>query len=94
MNRLVAAAMFATLGSIVIELARGDRPVWVGWVSLPLVLAPVALAGARTVPNAVRLGRRGDPPERQGELAKAVLRDHLFCAAAIATALAVQLIWG
>jgi hypothetical protein len=94
MNRLVAAVMAATLAAIVVELARGDRPVWVGWVSLPLVLGPVVLAGARTVPNAVRLGTRNDPLPRQSELAQAVLRDHLFCASAIATVLAVQLIWG
>jgi hypothetical protein len=94
MNRLVAAAMLATFASVVIELARGDRPVWVGWVSLPLVLAAVVLAAARTVPNAVRLGTRRDPLPRQSELAKALLGDHLFCAGAIATVLAVQLIWG
>jgi hypothetical protein len=58
------------------------------------VLAPVALAGGRVVPNAVRLGTRRDPIERQSELAKAILRDHLVCAAAIAIVLAVQLIFG
>jgi hypothetical protein len=94
MNRLVAAAMLATIASIVVQLARGDRPVWVGWASLPLVLAPVTLAGARTVPNAVRLGARGDPLERQRKLARAIFRDHLFCATAIAAVLAVQLIFG
>ena len=93
MNRLVAAAMVGTLASIVISLARGDHPVWVGWVSLPLVLGAIALAGAHTVPNAVRLGTRRDPGERQRELAKAVCRDHLLCASAIATVLAVQLIF-
>ena len=30
MNRLVAAAMLLTLGSIVAQLARGDRPHWAG----------------------------------------------------------------
>jgi hypothetical protein len=94
MNRLVAAAMVGTLASIVISLARGDHPLWVEWVSLPLVVAAIAVAGARTVPNAVRLGTRRDPGDRQRELAKAVSRDHLFCASAIATVLAVQLIFG
>jgi hypothetical protein len=94
MNRLVAAAMVATIASIIVELARGDRPLWVGWASLPLVAIAVTLAGARTVPNAVRLGTRTDPPARQSELARAILRDHLVCASAIATVLAVQLIFG
>ena len=93
MNRLVAAAMVGTLASIVISLARGDHPLWVGWVSLPLVVAAIAVAGARTVPNAIRLGTRRDSGERQRELAKAVSRDHLFCVSAIATVLAVQLIF-
>jgi hypothetical protein len=94
MNRLVATAMLATLASIIVALARGDRPVWVGWASLPLVLAAVTLAGARTVPNAMRLGARRDPVPRQSELANAIFRDHVFCASAIATVLAIQLIFG
>ncbi len=94
MNRLVAAAMVATIASIVVQLARGDRPPWVGWASLPLVLVPVGLAGARTVPNAVRLGARSDPLEHQRTLARAICRDHLCCASAIAAVLAVQLIFG
>jgi hypothetical protein len=93
MNRLVAAAMVGTLASIVISLARGDHPLWVGWVSLPLVLGAIALAGAHTVPNAVRLGTRRDRGSRQRDLAKTICRDHLFCASAIATVLAVQLIF-
>jgi hypothetical protein len=94
MTQFVAAAMVGTVAAIVVELARGDRPVWVGWVSLPFVVAPVLVSGGRTVPSAVRLGARRDPLPRQSELAKAVLLDHLFCAGAIATALAVQLIFG
>ena len=62
MNRLVAAAMVATIASIVVQLARGDRPAWVGWASLPLVLAPVALAGARTEDER-RLRRVTSPPQ-------------------------------
>lgn len=93
MNRLVPAAMIGTIASIVISLARGDHPRWVGWVSLPLVLGAVVLAGIRTVPNAVRLGTRRDPGERQRELAKAISRDHLLCASAIASVLVVQLIF-
>ncbi|MGZ6640018.1 MAG: hypothetical protein ACXVII_45335, partial [Solirubrobacteraceae bacterium] len=36
MNRLVAAVMLATIGAIVAQIVRGDRPPWVGWVSLVL----------------------------------------------------------
>jgi hypothetical protein len=94
MNRLVAAAMVATVASVIIALARGDDPAWLFWVSLPLIAAPVALAGGRTVRNAVRLGAGRDPASRQSQLAKAILLDHLLCASSIATLLALQLIFG
>jgi hypothetical protein len=91
MNRLVAAVMLATIGCVIAEVARADRPRWAAWTSLPLVLAPVFLAGARTVPSAVRLGSRADAVDRQSALARAILRDHLLCAAWIAALLALQL---
>jgi hypothetical protein len=91
MNRLVAAAMVATTAAIIVELAGDTVPKWVAWSSLFLAVAPIGLAGARTVPNAVRLGRGTDPVSNQSALARSILRDHLFCLAAIATLLAVQL---
>jgi hypothetical protein len=87
MNRLVAAAMVATLGTIIAQIARGEHPRWLGWVSL-------ALAGAHTVPSAVRLGTRRDPAERQAQLARAVFRDHVLCAVSIMALLVVQLTAG
>jgi hypothetical protein len=93
MNRLVAAAMMATLAALVAEVAADDVPAWVGWMSLVLALAPISLAGGRTVRNAVRLGARRDPVEKQRALARSIGRDHLFCLAAIATLLVVQLAW-
>ena len=91
MNRLVAAVMLLTLGAIVAEIAAGHAPAWVGWVSLALAAVPIGVAGARTVPSAVRLGARRDPPPRQSELARAVCRQHLFCFGSIAALLVVQL---
>jgi hypothetical protein len=90
MNRLVATAMVATLAAIVAQLATGDAPAWVGWASLALTLAAVATAAARTVPTAVRIGAG------EGTLAdaRAVLRQHLFCLAAIGAALVLQLSFG
>jgi hypothetical protein len=94
MNRLVAFAMVAMIASIVVGLARGEEPNWLGWVSLPLAILPVALAGARTVANAIRLGTRADLPLRQTELAMSIFADHVFCATCIVTLLALQLIFG
>ena len=94
MNRLVAAVMVGTLGSIIAQLARADRPHWLGWVSLGLAGAPIVLAAVHTVPGAVRLGSRVDPIERQSELAHSILRDHVLCAIAILGLLVLQLAAG
>ncbi len=91
MNRLIAAAMVGTLAAIVVQLARTEAPAWVGWTSLVLAAAPIALAGAHTVPAAVRLGRRADPAEVQSALARSIFRDHLLCFCAIAALIVVQL---
>jgi hypothetical protein len=91
MNRLVALAMLATLASLVIQIERGDRPHWVGWVSLALAAGPIGLAGARTVPSAVRLGAARDPGDVQLRLARSIYRDHLLCAASISALLAIEL---
>lgn len=94
MNRLVAAVMLGTLGSIIAQIARGDHPQWVGWASLVLAGVPVVLAGAHTVPSAVRLGGRRDPIPRQQQLAKSILRDHVICALGILALVVIQLAAG
>jgi hypothetical protein len=91
MNRLIATVMLATIAAIVAEIARGDVPAAVVWFSLALAVAPIALVAARTVPGAVRLGGRSDSIARQSALARAILREHLFCFAAIAALIALQL---
>jgi hypothetical protein len=93
MNRLVAAAMLVTLGAIAVQAVAGDTPGWVSVVSALAALTGIGLAGARTVPHAVRLGSRRDPVPVQSALARSVFRDHLVCLAAIATLLVVQLAW-
>jgi hypothetical protein len=94
MNRLVAAVMVATLAAIVVQIAAGDGPAWVGWASLALVAGAVALAAAHTVPGAVRLGARADTPRVQTRLARGILRDHAICLAAIVAVLVIQLAFG
>jgi hypothetical protein len=91
MNRLISAAMLAMLAAIVLEIARGEPREWVAWASLGLALPPIALAGARIVPRAVRLGRRIDAPQRQSALAREIFRGHLLCAIMIAALLVLQL---
>ena len=91
MNRLVASVMLATLAALVAQLLGDDAPDWVAGTSLTLTTLAVALAGAHTVPLAVRLGRRADPPAQQAAHARAILRDHVLCLTAIAAVLVLQL---
>ena len=93
MNRLVAVVMLATVAAVVGQLVEGDAPDWVAWVSLALIVVAVAIAGGRTVPSARRLGTRRDGIAVQRGLARAILRDHLICLAAIASVLVLQLGW-
>jgi len=90
MSRLIALAMaVAVLGSAW-ELARGDGPLAARAAALALCAAPAGLAGARVVPNAVRLGTRRDDAGTQSALARGICRDHLFCLASISAFLALR----
>ena len=91
MNRLIAAVMLATLAAVVVQIAEGDAPAWVGWTSLALSGAGIGVAAIHTVSAAVRLGTRADPPDVQSRLARSIFRDHLISFAAIAGVLVVQL---
>ncbi|HEX6666890.1 MAG TPA: hypothetical protein VF081_09890 [Solirubrobacterales bacterium] len=91
MDRLIALVMVATLTAIVVEIARGDVPGWVAWVSLAFAAGPIGLAATHTLPNAVRLGAREDGVDRQSALARSVGRDHMLCFVAIAALLLLQL---
>jgi hypothetical protein len=93
MNRLIALVMAATLVAIGIQLARDDAPLWVSVASLALAGSAILLAAAHTVPSAVRLGTRKNRAEVQSRLARAIFRDHVLCAAAMACLLTVQLAW-
>jgi len=91
MNRLVAAVMLMTLAGLIAELWTSREPAWATWGSLVLTAAGVGLAAVRTVRNAVRLGRDTGEIDRQSDLARSILRDHITCAIAIAAALFLQL---
>lgn len=94
MNRLVAVAMLATVTAIVAQSRADSGPGWLSWTSLGLACGPVLLAALRTVPTAVRLGGRVDPPELQSRQARQVCAQHMLCLASIACLLGVQLAWG
>ena len=91
MNRLIAAVMLATIAAIAVQLVNDDVPAAVASISLALALLPIWLAGARTVPAAVRLGARSDSPARQSSLARSICREHMLCLASIAALVGLQL---
>ncbi|HEY7072916.1 MAG TPA: hypothetical protein VH479_22500 [Acidimicrobiales bacterium] len=93
MNRLIAAVMLVVLAGLVAQAVIDDVPGWVSAVSLVAAFGGIGLAGAHTVPSAVRLGGRADPPDGQTRLARSIWREHLVCLAAIVTLLVVQLAW-
>jgi hypothetical protein len=87
----VAAVMVVTVAAIGVQLTGSDTPQWARWASLALAGSAMLLAGAHTVPSAVRLGARRDTAEVQSRLARSICRDHLLCVAAIAALLTIQL---
>ena len=91
MNRLIGAVMAATIAALVVEIAGDDAPAWAAWTSLGLLAVAVGVAALHTVPAAVRVGGRQDPPSDQERLARSILRDHLLCLGAISTLLVLQL---
>ena len=91
MNRLIACAMLATVVGVVAELVHGLEPTWVPWATLALAVVPITLAGARTLPAAVRLGTRRDGDAEQSRLARRILVDHLVCLGCITLVLFLQL---
>jgi hypothetical protein len=91
MNRLIAAVMVLTLIAIITEIIRSKDHWWIGWISLAAAVSAIGLARTRTIPNAARLGRAKGSIESQTTLARAIYRDHLYCIAAIAVVLILQL---
>ena len=91
MGRVVSLVMLVTVGAIVAAWARREEPLMIALPSLAAALVGMGLALARTVRNAVRLGRGADPHEERSRMARLILSDHLISLAAMATVLALQL---
>lgn len=94
MSTLIVLVMGILLVALTFEAIRGTRPGWLLALSAVLGGGPILLALVRTVPNAVRLGRRTDPPDEQTRLARAILRDHVACIVGMCAFLLLWLIRG
>lgn len=79
MGSAIAGVMVVLLATLAAEAFRGQVPGPILALSAALAGGPILLALTRTVPNAVRLGRRSGDPGEQSRLARAVYRDHLIC---------------
>ncbi|BBZ16549.1 hypothetical protein [Mycolicibacterium gadium] len=91
MSYLIALVMAILLGALAVRFLTGDDPWWLIATSVVLAGGPIALAMARTVRNAVRLGARADDRAEQSRLARAVCGDHLVCLACMSGFLALWL---
>jgi hypothetical protein len=91
MNRLIAVVMLLTALAIIVEIFQNVDHWWIGWISLAAAASAIGLARAHTIPNAMRLGRAADSTNEQTRLARAIYRDHLYCLAAIAVMVGLQL---
>lgn len=79
MGHLVAGVMMVLLITLGLRVAGGQNPLWLIVVSVPLAVVPILLALLRTVPTAVRLGRRAGSLDEQTRWARVICAHHLFC---------------
>jgi hypothetical protein len=79
MSRLIALVMAILLAALGFRAALGDDPGWLLAVAAALAGIPILLAMIRTVPNAVRLGKRADTTAIQTRLARSIFTDHVLC---------------
>ena len=91
MDRLIALVMIACVGNAGLGLRqRVDRSLQA--VAVLLVISPVILAGARVLPNAIKLGARSGTVAEQSALAQRILHDHIACLLSIAGFILVQFV--
>lgn len=90
MNRLVSLAMAVLMLTLATEIGVAHGPAWIAWTSLAAAGSAIGLAAARTVRNAVRLGRANDPVDVRERIARTVYRDHLYCFAAMTVVAVLQ----
>ena len=79
MSTLIALVMMILLITLAFRGIFGNDPGWFVAVSTALAGIPILLALIRTVPNAVRLGKREDTLIVQTRLARAIFSDHVLC---------------
>jgi hypothetical protein len=84
MSTLIALVMTILLAALAFRMVSGDDPGWLLALAAVLAGVPILLALTRTVPNAVRLGKRADTLAVQTRLARSIFTDHVLCFVLIA----------
>jgi uncharacterized membrane protein len=91
MSTLIVIVMMILLIALALRAIFGNDPAWLVAASTVLAGVPILLALMRTVPNAVRLGKRVDSLIEQTRLARAVFGDHVLCLALVAALVCLRL---
>lgn len=86
---VIAIVMLIAVGGALRQAIR--TPGWRTIVAVPLIASPVALALARIVPDAVRLGTEADSAGVRATLARGIAYAHVACFVAVAAFLIVVL---
>jgi hypothetical protein len=83
MSMLIVIVMAVLVIALAVTAVDAAAPVWLLGASIVSAGGPILLALTRTVPNAVRLGKRTDTTAEQSRLARAVFTDHVVCFALV-----------
>jgi hypothetical protein len=94
MPRLIALVMVITVLGTAVQWARGWIPRRLAAFAFVTCTAPIVLALVRIVPNAIRLGGRGDPVVVQSALARSICYEHIACFVSILVFCGLQLLAG
>ena len=93
MQALVAGVMGVALAGTAWQMRYAShRPL--RWAALATSVAPIGLAAARVLPNAVRLGAQVGSPAELSALARSIFADHTLCLASIVVFTGVHVVLG
>jgi hypothetical protein len=87
----IGTVMIIAVAGALVRLLREPQSRGRHALALGLIAAPVALALLRVFPEAVHLGASAEAAPVRTDLARAILRGHIFCLASVAAFLTLQL---
>ena len=88
---LIMMMMALSVVAALVQTGRSQLPLMLRGAALLFLVAPIALAGGRVVPNARILATQTMDLQTQTDLAILILHDHLYCFSSITAFLLLQL---